>query len=399
MAGILAIEADRKRQGLLRTLIGEHADADLTIVESVQGALEHLADRLPDVIVAPTLLSPGDSELLMTHVKQHAGPHVQLLTIPALDMLVDPPPDEKRGLSIFRRRRPVSLGLQYDPAMVGIQVADRLECARVLRAEHDALAMSGRREPSFLVRPAHQDASVEPVREAHSKAGPDRRVAHRTPQRATPWLWSVKFPWGMDVDLVNISRTGVLLESGSKVTPGVSLELQLSGPGLNRVVLAQFVRSEIARVDRLGVRYHAAARFETPLDILAPRAETTAASTPHQLAELLASVLNEANPQIEPASIRFARGLRTLFGARDVLIRQAPIAPVDDSESIYFHVTGDGRSRAILQIMFGRDRELTAPEFTLLKAAASLTAAVLELERPAGHAVTESAGSRMSEVA
>jgi hypothetical protein len=86
-----------------------------------------------------------------------------------------------------------------------------------------------------------------------------------------------------------------------------------------------------------------------------------------------------------------------LIGARDVLIRQAPIAPVDDSESIYFHVKGDGQSRAILQVMFGRDRGLTAPEFTLLKAAASLTAAVLELERPAAHA--ETAGSRMSEVA
>jgi hypothetical protein len=399
MAGILAIEPDRKRQGLLRALIGEHADADLTIVESVRGAVQQFADRPPDVIVAPTLLSPGDSELLMTHVRQHAAPHVQLLTIPALDMLGDQPSDEKRGRSFFRRRRPVDLGLQYDPAMVGTQVADRLECARVLRAEHDALAMSGGREASLVVRPARQDASVEPVRDAQLKAAPDRRVAHRTPQRATPWLWSVKFPWGMDVDLVNISRTGVLLESGSKVTPGVSLELQLSGPGLNRVVLAQFVRSEIARVNRLGVRYHAAARFETPLDILTPRADPTAPSTPHQLAELLASVLNEANPQIEPASIRFARGLRTLFGARDVLIRQAPIAPVDDSESIYFHVKRDGRSRAILQIMFGRDRELTAPEFTLLKAAASLTAAVLELERPVDRVVTESAGSRMSEVA
>jgi hypothetical protein len=202
----------------------------------------------------------------------------------------------------------------------------------------------------------------------------------------------------MDVDLVNISRTGVLLESGSKMSPGVTLELQLSGPGLNRVVLARFVRSEIARVDRLGVRYHAAARFEKPLDILAPRPDTTTTSTPHQLAELLAAVLDESNPQRELASIRFARGLRTLMGARDVLIRQAPIAPVDDSESIYFHVNGDGRSRAILQVMFGRDRGLTAPEFTLLKAAASLAAAVLELEQPAGN-VAGSAGSRLSEVA
>jgi hypothetical protein len=86
------------------------------------------------------------------------------------------------------------------------------------------------------------------------------------------------------------------------------------------------------------------------------------------------------------------------MGARDVLIRQAPIAPVDDSESIYFRVNGDCRSRAILQVMFGRDRGLTASEFTLLKAAASLAAAVLELEQPTGN-VAESGGSPLSEVA
>jgi hypothetical protein len=189
----------------------------------------------------------------------------------------------------------------------------------------------------------------------------------------------------------------VLVESGSKKTPGITLELQLSGPGVNRVVLARFVRSEIARVDRLGVRYHAAAQFEKPLDVLGPAAEAAERSTPKALGELLSKVLSESDNQPEAASIRFARGLRSLVGARDVLIRHAPIAPVDDSESIYFQVAGEGLSRTILQVVFERDSSVTAAEFRLLKAAAWMAAAVLELERPAGR--VDADRDRMSEVA
>ena len=47
---------------------------------------------------------------------------------------------------------------------------------------------------------------------------------------------------------------------------------------------------------------------------------------------------------------------------------------------------GDDRSRATLQVMFDRNHDVTDAEFRLLKAAAWLTAAVLELEKPAGSA-------------
>jgi hypothetical protein len=187
-------------------------------------------------------------------------------------------------------------------------------------------------------------------------------------------------PWGSEVDMVNISRTGVLLESGSKVSPGVTLELQLTGMGQSRIVLARFVRSEIARVDRLGVRYHAAAQFEEPLDLLVPRTEPTPAATPRSLAELFTTVVCDSN-QPEDASIRFARGLRGLVGARDVLIRQTPLAPGHDCESIYFRVNGDDRSGMILQILLDRDRALTTSEFRVMKAATGLASALLELQQ------------------
>jgi DNA-binding response OmpR family regulator len=393
MSAILAIESDRTRQTLLKALVREYARTEVKMVDTVKAAILSFAETKPDLIIAPALLSPADSEELAAHVKAHAEPHVQMLTISALDVLRESAPDEEQRFTLFKRR-PVSLGLQYDPHMVGRQIADRLERARVLRAEYEAAP-----RPTQLRSTLCAPTVVRPVKKTAAAAGAmpkDRRWAHRTPQQS-PWVWTVRLPWGAEVDLVNISRTGVLLESGSKVSPGVALELQLSGVGVHRAVVARFVRSEVARVDRRGVRYHAAAQFDQPLDILPAQTEVTATlSTAESLAQLVTSALADLN-QPERASIRFARGLRGLLRARDVLIRRSPIASPDDTESIYFHVRGEDATRTILQVIFERNRALTADEFKLLKAAASVTAGVLELEQ-LGEDTRQPAG-RMSEVA
>ncbi len=78
--------------------------------------------------------------------------------------------------------------------------------------------------------------------------------------------------------------------------------------------------------------------------------------------------------------MRFARGLRKLARVRDVQLRNEPTAAVDGSDSIYFDVPGDTRRR-VLQVIFDRNHDLRAEEFRILKAAAWLTAAVLELEK------------------
>jgi len=403
MGRILAIEADPERKRLLTTLIHEHVRADLTIADSVRAAIAIIAERVPDLILTPPLLSPPDEATLLERVKQlQNAPHLQMLTMPALDMLVEPPIQERRALDVFRRRRE-RRRLQYDPRMVGAQIADCLERARAMHTEHEAslihqdwLAMS--REPSGEPSGEPQTAILAPGRvagepvvpaldppgeslEVHRQAD-DRRCAQRIARGDVPWLSGIKLSWGVEVHLVNISSSGVLVESGSKLTPGSTFELHLTGPGTYLVVEAHFVRSEVARIDARGVRYHAAAAFKKALDFVVPHsAQVTPSSPSRALADLLATVLAESGHQPEPAQVRFARGLRKLVRARDVLVRNAPIAPADDSESIYFHVSGDGRSRAILQVMFERDRALTESEFRLLKAAALLMAAVLELEK------------------
>ncbi len=352
---------------------------DVTMVDSVKAAIDSFNRKQPDLIVSPTLLSPEDSEQLTSHVKWQADPHVQMLTIPALDMLRESPPEARHRFAIFRRRRQVSLALQYDPGMVGRQIAESLERAVELREQKgtslDIRALVRQPAPVVICEPLRSTVPVPA-----GAAATFRERAARTPQ-SEPWLWAVRMPWGSEVELVNISRTGVLLELATKVTPGVTLELHLNGMGQNCTTKARFVRSGIARIDGLGVRYHAAAQFEEPLDILVPGAAAAEipSANPGSLIELFSTTMSDTNPS-EDACTRFTRGLRGLIGARDVLVRSTPMVPGHDCESILFRLNGDDRSGMILQVLFDRNRSLTTAEFRLLKAATGLASALLELE-------------------
>ena len=202
-----------------------------------------------------------------------------------------------------------------------------------------------------------------------------------------PWLSGIKLSWGPELQLVNISSTGVLVESGSKFAPGSTTELHLSGPETNLVVPVRFIRSAVARIDGLGVRYHAAAAFAKELDLAGPRRVDAPATPPQELASLLGSVFATANERSEPAHARFADGLRRLVGARAVQVRTGSAGSAGGLETLYFDVPGDDRLRTTLQVVFDRNHEVTDAEFKVLKAAAWLTAAVLELEKPVSPAI------------
>jgi CheY-like chemotaxis protein len=394
MPRILAIEADPKRRDVLSALVREHVKADLVVVASVSAAIESIARQTPDLIVAPTLLPPSEEGELRAHMKQlQDAPYVQMVTLPALDMLGDAPSEHgRRGFfgAVFSRR-PTSLGLQYDRSMVAAQIADALERAREQRMEyaamlayHDAAAERARarfmRGAGRHRLAASDEAIAQQLREA---AHEERRIALRRARGDVPWLSGVKLPWGPELQLVNISSTGVLVETGSKFAPGSTSELHLSGPGTNLVVPVRFIRSDVARIDGLGVRYHAAAAFAKEIDLEGPRRRQAPATPPQDLAALLGDALANLGSGGEPAHATFAHGLRRLVAARDVQVRAGSAGAVGGRETLYFDVPGDDRARTTLQVVFDRGHDVTDEEFRLLKAAAWMTAAVLELEKPA----------------
>ena len=394
MPRILAIEADPKRRNVLIALVREHVKADLVVVPSVGAAIASIAEHTPDLIVAPTLLAPADEAELSGHMRQlHTAPYVQMVTLPALDMLADAPREKASRRRLFGpvfNRRPVSLGIQYDSKMVAAQIADGLERAREQRMEYAAMlaysdaAAERARMSTRLVRPVDLGAGdVLISRQLREAARDDRRIALRKGRGDVPWLSGIKLSWGQELQLVNISSTGVLVETGSKLAPGSTTELHLSGPETNLVVPVRVIRSDVARIDGLGVRYHAAAAFSKEIDLDGPRRRAAAPPTPPQeLALLLGDALGSGRDDREPACTRFAQGLRRLVGARDVQLRTGPTGSSAGRETLYFDVPGDDGGRTTLQVMFERDHDVTDEEFRLLKAAAWLTAAVIELEKP-----------------
>ena len=104
-------------------------------------------------------------------------------------------------------------------------------------------------------------------RPIHQRRACERHRAERRMAGDVPWLSTIKLPWGLEVRLLNISSTGILIETGSKFTPGIVTELRLCAAESELVISACFVRSEVASVDGRGVKYHAAATFEKQLDL------------------------------------------------------------------------------------------------------------------------------------
>jgi hypothetical protein len=99
---------------------------------------------------------------------------------------------------------------------------------------------------------------------ATTSAGPrDRRQASRVLPEHTNWKRLAILRPGQEVQLLNVSRGGALVQSEARLTPGVRTELQLSGDR-RRTVRGRVERCRVAGLDPL--RYEGAIVFEERLD-------------------------------------------------------------------------------------------------------------------------------------
>jgi CheY-like chemotaxis protein len=102
---ILAIHPDR-RQAPKIAAIAKHASAELLLAESMERAIAMLSDRLPDLILTPTLLSHRDETALAERLRElgDVAAHVQTLTIPIFETTAST--SHKGGvLSSLRKQR------------------------------------------------------------------------------------------------------------------------------------------------------------------------------------------------------------------------------------------------------------------------------------------------------
>jgi CheY-like chemotaxis protein len=259
MTRILAIEPDAERAAILQRLMTESLDAKIMLASSANDATMTLASEPPDVILASSLLPPKDEEHLIAHLRQMPElRHLPVLVIPPVGE--QPEPQVKGGIwSRFRRRR-ASISPAYDFQAVTARIEEAVEQSRLQAAS----AANVETVPEVIDAPpeivsAADVEYVEPIK---------RNRAQRWTAAQLPWLSSIKLAWGRDLRLLNISRSGVLVESGVRFTPGTTTMLQIAGTDQQVAVSATIVRSRVAAVDSLGVTYQSAATFERTLDLL-----------------------------------------------------------------------------------------------------------------------------------
>jgi hypothetical protein len=365
--------------------------------------MEAIARCVPDLVLTSTFLQPAEEAALTDSLKQLSeAAHVQLITVPHFIEFEDSRVHSRPGVLNFLhflRRRSALIRPVCDPRTVRDQIEHYLEKARVekieasqrqvwdeVRTQSTALMrLDGARSRRLTAGDVSMLASGVGAR-AH-KLGPlhaqDRRRASRRPLLDIPWLRSVRLPWGLEVGVVNVSTSGILLESSSKITAGNSVDLQLIGRGITGVSMpARLIRSEVAGVNSLGVKYRVAAAFERELDLgieVAQQFSATSA-TPKALADLLSHVLSDVSIDSRSAAPRakFEQGLCQMMPLREVQLRQAPVSPEERDDSVYFNVPHESGVSAIMQVVFERHHQPSSNEFKLLKAAAGVAGVVLE---------------------
>jgi hypothetical protein len=198
-----------------------------------------------------------------------------------------------------------------------------------------------------------------------------------------PWLSSAQTSAGVELQLVNISRTGFLAECSSKFEPNASVEVRLAGAQTSLLVPVRFVRSEVARVDALGVRYSLAAVFQKKLELLSDQSGSSAGPvTAGDVADLLAKATraSDSEPAAGSARTMFEHGLRSLIGARDVAIVDRLDSAAGGEDGVCFTIPCVDGTPAVLQVTFEAGQLPGRDEFALLRAAAAAAAVLLHHE-------------------
>ena len=287
MPRILAIEPDPARRVTLGRLVNEHLSAEVVLAASATDALLTLVDVPPDVILTSTLLPADEDAQLNAHLR--AAPdldHLPVLTIPPVVEIASQP-SAPVGLwaRLFRRRRKHEPFVPYDFSAITMRIEEALEQSKnnaheseierparlfLLETRANRLLTAGRGDSgsTALVR-----IGVEPPLPGEEERRHWRSRARRWNIDEVPWLSGVHLTWGASafrtLRLVNISSTGLLVESDVRFTLGKRAGFQLAGSECEELIVqGSVVRADPMREDESDFRYIVAVTFDRPFESL-----------------------------------------------------------------------------------------------------------------------------------
>jgi hypothetical protein len=110
----------------------------------------------------------------------------------------------------------------------------------------------------------------------------DNRIDPRFPAAAVPEITSVRLSPGDTVELVNLSRSGVLVEGRTRFVPGTRVTIIFEGTFTPAQVKGKVVRCQVSSINGGSLRYQSGIQFEKRLDLSPagePATPTHAAAT------------------------------------------------------------------------------------------------------------------------
>jgi hypothetical protein len=92
------------------------------------------------------------------------------------------------------------------------------------------------------------------------------RLDERVPASAVPAITGVKLSPGDVVDLINISRSGMLIEGKTRFVPGTRVTITLDGSFTPPQVRAKIIRCQVSAIVGGALRYQCGLQFDQALD-------------------------------------------------------------------------------------------------------------------------------------
>jgi CheY-like chemotaxis protein len=398
---ILAIEPDPDDRAALERALRSEVRAEILIVPTVDEAVARIATFVPDLILTSTFLPPAEEERLTTHLRQYpATSHTQVITLPRVVEPGDRIQNSTRAGAVvlrFGRRREAQVRLS-NPKVVRDHVESYLAQAHSLRLgaqdrrQRGVEPIAGAPRVPLTDNPLLPTTSLvpagkrEPTLASAFQLPRDRRRASRQKASNLPRSLRARLSAGGDITLVDISNTGVMLETKAALAPGSIVHLQMQNAESHVSVLARLVRSERMRANGSDLIYRVAAAFAREIDLASLRESCTASVQPPKvLGDLLGRVLADAHWMTESTSLcaKFEEELKRLMQVKAIRIGAVPPAAAPAGcKSVRYPIPG-AASELVLQAIIDERRRLDPVEVRLLKAAAGLAGIVLSLA--AGH--------------
>ncbi|HEX2343701.1 MAG TPA: hypothetical protein VHI98_24745 [Vicinamibacterales bacterium] len=163
MSYILAIESDPRQAAALSHVVKDRVPgAQLTVVDSKDGALASIKKKAPDLILVTALFSPREEEELIAHLRTLEGAeHLQTLTIPLL--AASDGGKSRRGLFGFKKKTADDVPTQgCDPVVFADQIAGYLKTATEMKANIEAAKLAAERAARRAASGAAASTDAEP---------------------------------------------------------------------------------------------------------------------------------------------------------------------------------------------------------------------------------------------